>query len=501
MSSTPSQPPRLPDSQVTLAQVDSQATHPLWGVGVEWDPGFWQHFNRDLGVTEADWELVTNRLRWMRPAFVRMMVQTKWCYRDGADFDWESVEMKSLYRHLDFCQAHGITVILTDWGCEPEWLKAPGIADVGDPKYAAAIGQYMQHLIETRKYTCIRYFIMVNEPNLEVKNWERWKKGITQVAEEFKQRKLEGHVALVGSDESGNEKWHRKAVDQLSSILDIYDIHRYTTLEELTSSKLQQIFQAEWAYADTADQVARTQGIAQGQNLRHHLKLVGEAGLFSPGFSSSNNPLHDKYEYGIYMADYAIQAFNASSSAVSAWMLDDSSHPGFTWGMWRDKSEQFRLKPWFYTWALLSRYVQAGDSAPRDPNQYMYGSASPHSLTFDTSGIRGLAVLYPKAPPASSTLPPPPVQSVGVQELTCQWTICLVNRTGQAHTIRVRIPHDSHEVAPRQSFRHYLYAPDSQKVDPDGFPLHVRTTEDDLSEGIDIALPANSFALVTSLPD
>ena len=42
-------------------------------------------------------------------------------------FDWDRPEMKNIYRYLDVCQNQGITVILTDWGCEPGWLKVPGI--------------------------------------------------------------------------------------------------------------------------------------------------------------------------------------------------------------------------------------------------------------------------------------------------------------------------------------------------------------------------------------
>ncbi|KKM04162.1 hypothetical protein LCGC14_1767030, partial [marine sediment metagenome] len=126
------------------------------GFGAEWDPMFWAPFNRKLGVTEKDWRLVVERIRWMRMPIVRMMMLSRWCTQGDGRFDWDSPEMKGLYRHLDVCQKLGIAVILTDWGCAT-WTKVPGYSGTADPKYAEGIGRYMDHLINRRGYTCIKY--------------------------------------------------------------------------------------------------------------------------------------------------------------------------------------------------------------------------------------------------------------------------------------------------------------------------------------------------------
>lgn len=438
------------------------------GFGGEWDPGFWQPFNIEAGVTEAEWRVVMERLRWMRPAFVRMMMQTKWCYRDGADFDWETAEMKSLYRHLDFCQQEGIAVILTDWGCEPAWLKTPGIVDVGDPKYAAAIGGYMAHLLNTKGYRCIRYFVMVNEPNLEVKNWERWKQGFTQVADEFQRRGISPAVQMVGSDESGNERWHRNAVDQLRERIGVFDLHRYTTLEELSSGRLQQLLAGEWAYARRQDSRDGPPGVT----------MVGEAGMFSEGFSSSNNPLHEKYEYGVYMADYAVQALNAGSSGISAWMFDDSSHKGFTWGMWRDKAGGQKLKPWFYTWALLCRTVPQ--------NAAIYALLTDADAAAPTGGVRGFAALFSRNS----------ARADGAQ--VWGWSACLVNRSDRAQAVRLQFPADFSK-AGGHPVQVYAYSPAQQTADEQGFPTPVVTLSGDLAQGCDLQLPANSVVIATTV--
>ena len=56
------------------------------------------------------------------------------------------------------------------------------ISNVADLNYAEAIGTYLDYLINQRGYTCIRYFIMVNEPNYEVGDWDRWQSGIENVS-------------------------------------------------------------------------------------------------------------------------------------------------------------------------------------------------------------------------------------------------------------------------------------------------------------------------------
>jgi hypothetical protein len=329
------------------------------GFGAEWDPGFWTQgaykTGKDAkamsGVTEQDWELVVKRIRWMRLPLVRMMILSRWCTEGDGKFNWETREMQSLYRHLDVCQKEDIQVILTDWGCVPSWTKVAGYSGIGDPKYAAGIGTYLDYLVNERKYSCIRYFILVNEPNFEAGGYDNWKQGVLNVAQVLGERKLNEKIRFLGSDMSGADDWHRKAVDQLQAALGGYDFHRYPPEAEVRSGKLERYVAGMWQYALTKDPQARNKPL-----------LVAEAGVFSPGFTASQNPLHLNYEYGLYMADYAAQAVNAGSQAVLAWMLDDSSHENFTWGMWKNKGGNFALKPWFHTWGLLTRCFPRGSS-------------------------------------------------------------------------------------------------------------------------------------------
>ena len=163
------------------------------GFGAEWDLANY----RVAGVTDADFAVIHRRVEWMRLPAARIMMPVKWCRQADGSFDFDTAPMRDLYRNRDVCEALGTTVFLTDWGCMPEWLRAPGIGDVADPLYAESIGAYLDHLINTKKYQCIRYVIMVNEPNWEVKEFALWRRGLEQVAAELNRRGLDRQIQLA----------------------------------------------------------------------------------------------------------------------------------------------------------------------------------------------------------------------------------------------------------------------------------------------------------------
>ncbi|MBM4039537.1 MAG: hypothetical protein FJ290_13585 [Planctomycetes bacterium] len=419
------------------------------GFGAEWDPNFWVEPNLQLGVTEDDWAKVVGRIRWMRLPLVRMMIQARWCTKGDGKFDWETPNMKSLYRHLDACQKEGITVFLTDWGVAT-WCKVPGFSGNDDPKYADAIGTYLDYLTNQRGYTCIKHFILVNEPNYEGGGWDRWKKGVENVAKVLADRKLK--VTFVGTDAAHDDAWHQRGVDQLAKCFGAWEIHRYAPQAEVLKGDLEAYFRKQWDYALTRDLAANEKFF-----------MVGECGMREGMVSSHTNTNIQTYDYGVFMADYAVQAARSGAAAVSAWMLDDSSHKGFNWGMWKTKAEGMALKPWFYPWALLCRTVPPGSTVFRVPQ--------PNPRT------RVLAARF----------------SERKVQYPFDWTFCLVNRGGAEEVVKLRVPGGG-----PLTFRHYLFSRASAPVDGGGFPVPVGELKGDLSQGLSVACPADAVVILTS---
>ena len=275
---------------------DQVACDRFIGFGAEWDVANYV----PCGLTDAEFEVVAKRVRWMRLPVARVMMLTRWCYFDGSRFDWDTPEMRMLYRQLDVCQELGTTVFLTDWGSEEPWTTAPGLEGAENPKYAEVIGAYLDHLIREKGYTCIKYFILVNEPNWQVGDWERWKQGALNVAGVLKKRGLDKQVTLAGSDTSQdgkNEVWHRLAVDQLHHVLGVYDIHRYAQRDRVRSGGLEDYWREQWHYAREHDPKATGKPC-----------IVGEAGMNDDAQHPRGSGHIEEYGYGVFMADYAVQA-------------------------------------------------------------------------------------------------------------------------------------------------------------------------------------------------
>ena len=444
-TTVPTAIPMTPTPMSYTLQLDTQsvACSNFLGFGAEWDSNNYPN----AGVTADDFALIRKRVQWMRLPVARIMMQTKWCYLGPGKYEWDNTAMQALYRHLDTCQELGTTVFLTDWGCEPEWLRVPGIADVADPQYAEAIGGYLDYLLNTKGYSCIRHFIFGNEPNLEVRDWLRWKKGVQNVWAVFQRRGMDQRLIFTGPDESTNENWQDRAVDELQDILGAYDIHLYAEDRVVRNGDLYPFFRTAWSYARENDPRAKDKPC-----------IVGEAGMWDGSRPPSYNDNIDKVWYGVFMADYAAQAANAGSAAVSAWMLDDNSHQDFTWGLWTNKASGMKLRPWFQVWGLLCR------SFP--PGSIIYRAPQPS---------RSLRVLAARLPGGG-------------------WSLCAVNRADESATLTLSVP--SAGVA---SLRRYLYAEDSLAADGDGFPLPLDTAEYDLGKGVSITVPPSGVVLLTSV--
>ena len=431
-----------PEPVAVRINPDAVAVERFVGFGAEWDPRAYDHY----GVTDADFAVVRERVEWMRLPVARMMMLAKWCYLGEGKYDWDTREMQLLYRQLDVCQSLGTTVLLTDWGCERAWVQPPGITQTDDPKYAEIIASYVDHLIHTKGYSCIQYFILVNEPNYEVGDFERWARGVRNIARAFAENGLDKQVAIAGPDHSNADEWLFKAVDQLGDVLGAYDVHRYATDQNVAPGKLREYFARQWQYARQNDPAAKGK-----------IFIVGEAGMNDYAKHPVSNAKIDTHYYGEFMADYAIQAAQAGSHAVCIWHLDDNSHQDFEWGLWSNKAQGMKLRPCFFPWALLARYVPVG------------------------------ATIYDV---------PDPVPSLRVlaAKKGSDWTLCVVNRGGEPTHAALSVPGNGTVAA-----RRYVYAPEGHLTDEKGFPAPVAEITLNLAREVVIDCPGHAIVMLTSM--
>ena len=126
------------------------------------------------------------------------------------------------------------------------------------------------------------------------------------------------------------------------------------------------------------------------------------------------------------------------------------------WGLWSNKEKGMQLRPWFYPWSLLARYI------PKDAT--IYAPEQP-------DGVRVLAAKSGDG-----------------------WTVCVVNRRAEPVTVPVRLPGDASGV-----FEHYVYAEDVRPVDDNGFPVAVERLTIAQEDPVTVTVPSEAVSVVSSM--
>jgi hypothetical protein len=459
------------------------------GVGVQWDPYEWY----DLTVEQE--KLVEKRVDHLQPAFIRTMIRG-YFYTKGFNkknepqFDFETERMKKLYKVLDYAEAHKIDVMLGEWD-EPAFQQNDVVSKENkirslnihedDPRWSQMIAGLLKHLTTQKKYTVIKWYNYINEPNGDwsgCADFPKWKKGITHLTAALKKAGLSDKIRIAGPDASGDVNWIKLTVDEASNLVGAYDFHWYVLTEDVLSGNIEKKMAQQWEYIKKHDPKAEDKGF-----------LMGEAGLFSGRTNGDQQPGVKTFDYGVTMADYAVQAMRAGMTGISAWDLDDALHinagtKGITgdtyttppnqdtlkvWGFWNSLGIEMgdpadrNIRPWYFTWSLMSRNIKKGST--------IFAPAAT-----DETDIRSIASLTPTA--AGNDL-----------------TLVLVNPSNKPWQTKVVIP----GLKGISSLQLFNFFENDRVVDQDGFPKPARSLKDvDLGRGVEVALPERGVVILTS---
>jgi len=458
------------------------------GFGVQWSPYPW------FDITDAAWQKMFERLDFMRVPIVRLMTRS-YTYCDGFDaqgnpiYNWDNNRMKKMYRLLDYCQAHNVKVILGEWDPPSSQQDRPDIAidklqqyhmDESDPRWHRIIADEVEYLRNTKHYTCIVYFNFLNEPNSKSSGripFEKWKSAITALNVEFAKRGLSKDVQMIGPDVTflpHDGFWIELMVQQCPKEAAAYDFHYYASTNDIESDYLEKYCWMKKDYIDRFDPNGRAKPF-----------FMGEAGMtggpVEPQGGNDSQPNIYEHSYGVWMADYNVQCARAGMSGTIAWDLDDAMHinknkdnawPDVTktlfkkWGFWNSLAneighpEDLNLRPWYYTWSLLSRSFPPGCTMLKTSETLV-------------PGLRTLAAMMGN-----------------------NFSLALVNDSEIAQEIHVTVP--GGKKIPQLA--HYDYFPGDKLTDKNGFPRPTEIlTGADLSGGLNVRLPARSVVIFTSV--
>jgi len=476
---------------------DQVLTRDYIGNGVQWSA--YPHADApdaewgDL-MTAKKWKMIFERLDYMRPRLVRVMDMANWRYLKGFDakgeaiLDFNSNEIKTLQKLLDYCQKNNITVLFGEWGCPfPVHNSEPGghFKGANDPRWINIIVKYLDYLINSKGYTCLRYYNFVNEPNgywaSTEGNWAEWSEGIKMLNKALTEAGLAGKISIAGPDavaEYDNPvskytgiQWVAESTRQLDDCMGIYEIHAYTNYDLVRSGK----------FAKRYDDIAR---LAKSVNKPI---IFGEIGFDKMTDENQKRVKSDPYasedsqmsvydfSYGVDMADVAIQIMNSGYSGAAAWDLDDAMHTLGDkgdksklkrWGFWNSLGTEIcnnpadeNIRPWFYSWSLLCRYFPNGIAIVKS----------------DSTSIDGLRMV------------------AGVKD--GEVTIAIVNNGATDQKLRLKL----HGPSASKTYKRFIYSDNVRPVDRMNFPIAQNTELRTHSGGeLEVAIPAKSFVLYTT---
>lgn len=455
------------------------------GNGVEWDP-YDEAESWGCALSDADWQKVFARLDYMRPAYVRCMINSPYRYYDQETDEYNPERnIESISRLLEYCQNRGIMVVYGEYN-PPAWDMKQ------DQKWIDMSVDYLNHLVMDKGYDCIKHFIIFNEPDGDWAStngdFDMWLGVLRRFYDKMGEYSgLRDKVTLAGPDVVADYKnanspydtagWLEHTVEQADSIIGLYDIHSYPGQTEVQNGAYRPLLEkyrsivppdkkiilgeAGYKYWREADSALMAE---------YNRRIEGHP--FTKG-SDSNMLVYD-YFYGVDMPLFISEVMNAGFSGCAAWMLDDAMHSQGDsgkpediklWGMWNILGEevfgdplQEDVRPWYYTWSLMCRYFPAGCNVLK-------------SSVSDNGKL---------------------IYTVAAASADNELSIAVINVSKDDQTISVNAPRKLERA------RMYRYCePEVITTDAEGYP--VPETDGISEQRLWVVVPANSMILITEI--
>jgi hypothetical protein len=194
------------------------------------------------------WQQIYNHAKWLGLNFIRVELSQRMYEPDRKKFDWENDEMKALYKILDWCQSNHADVFLQQMWGHVEWNAYPGVhplisAPYSLDDYAEGIARLLKYLTKTKKYSCIKYFCITNEPPGGAWGyWWAYGSGSGSVTPAWKKVRetLDRHeikLPLAGPDWTSLPSFDKTKID-FDKYIGAYDIHSYFGIDDEGEKKL-----------------------------------------------------------------------------------------------------------------------------------------------------------------------------------------------------------------------------------------------------------------------
>lgn len=352
-------------------------TQSYLGNGAQWDPYQLDYGKAQLSISDADWKKIYDRLDFMKPQVMRVMINTS----SAMDNDTLNVNkgLDNLLPILEYCQSRNVTVTFGDWGGGMVNSEVDSISK-SNLGYAA---KYLDFLVNDKGFTCIKYYNMINEPNgfwsVTDESYSLWKDATAYFQGELESIGLTEQVSIMGPDiaiwDSNETDWITRTHQDLGDAVGLYDIHTYPSKVTVNSEEYSRIIRAyKEKVPENTPIIMGEIGFKFVEDEDSDLNKENIARAKAKPYASVEDSQMFVYDhvYGTDMADALFQTVNEGYSGCVVWMLDDAMHSKEekhklkVWGFWNILGDEFfgpeeeTVRPWYYAWSLLTKYMPSG---------------------------------------------------------------------------------------------------------------------------------------------
>lgn len=188
------------------------------------------------------WRQLRRHADWLGFDFMRVEIEQRLFEPEQGRFTWDSPEMLILYRILDWCESRHADVFLqcmwgnVDWNSFPEFRGDPIKRAHSGPysmrSFADGMAALMKHLLRTKRYSCVRWLCINNEPGYDWSWWQRppnepmpLRDGLAAVRSALDREGI--RVPLSGPDWTDLPELKPEKVD-FDAFIGAYDLHCYS---------------------------------------------------------------------------------------------------------------------------------------------------------------------------------------------------------------------------------------------------------------------------------
>jgi len=369
-------------SEVKIDVSDKTVSRMTEGFGWNWET---VSTERHSALEVALWPELFERMAWDGPEMLRVAVMPGMCppkeYVRGRDtgqhytYDFDTPPIKHLCTLLEFCDKHGIDVLIANWHSGTEeypgvpnghWLRKGYYESTGDKnpdwltpysrdRMAGYLAELANYFRVTRGFKCVKYVSVWNEPGYWV-DLDQYPEGILDIYRlldtKLKAKGIRDLVKLLGLEMVEWGGVVHKTADAVRSApcIDVAAVHNYGA-------------GLACATATTSSWPLDEDLALMGPAIREFRSIRGGVPIMVTETNGSGTDLivapREQYLACLGAVEYAIELANRGIGAVLKWQYNQPGWSQFC--PFRIEDQHVRPNGWtYYPWAMLTRWTVRG---------------------------------------------------------------------------------------------------------------------------------------------